>query len=156
MRHLLIFILGTIILADESWKIYDDSTVGRVDITVDSTALIWMYNNVESDSLHMAEIHFDNNNINETVENVGFRLRGNTSRNSQKKSFKLDFNHFVQGRNFYDVEKINLNGEHNDVSILRSKLCWDLFHQIGIVSSRACHMEVYLSLIHISEPTRPY
>ena len=102
MRHLLIFILGTIILADESWKIYDDSTVGRVDITVDSTALIWMYNNVESDSLHMAEIHFDNNNINETVENVGFRLRGNTSRNSQKKSFKLDFNHFVQGRNFYD------------------------------------------------------
>ena len=145
MRHLLIFILGTIILADESWKIYDDSTVGRVDITVDSTALIWMYNNVESDSLHMAEIHFDNNNINETVENVGFRLRGNTSRNSQKKSFKLDFNHFVQGRNFYDVEKINLNGEHNDVSILRSKLCWDLFHQIGIVSSRACHMEVYIN-----------
>ncbi len=145
MRQIVFMLLVSLVFADESWKLYDDSIVGRVDITVDSSALVWMYNNVESDSLHMAEIHFQNSYIDETVENVGFRLRGNTSRYSQKKSFKLDINHFVQGRDFYDVEKINLNGEHNDVSITRSKLCWDLFQQIEIISSRACHMEVYIN-----------
>ena len=145
MKQIVFISLLTILVADESWKLYDNSTVGRIDITVDSSALIWMYNNVESDSLHVAEIHFENYNIDETIENVGFRLRGNTSRQSQKKSFKLDFNHFVQGRDFYDVEKINLNGEHNDVSIIRSKLCWDLYQKIGVVSTRACHMEVYIN-----------
>lgn len=97
MRQFVFDLLLTILSADESWKLYDDSTVGRVDITVDPAALVWMYNNVESDSLHLVEIHFQNSYIDETVGNVGFKLRGNTSRQSQKKSFKLDFNHFILG-----------------------------------------------------------
>ena len=36
---------------------------------------------------------------------MGFRLRGNTSRSSAKKSFKVDFNHFVPGRDFFGIEK---------------------------------------------------
>ena len=36
-------------------------------------------------------------NFTETISNVGFRLRGNTSRNAEKKSFKVAFNAFVQG-----------------------------------------------------------
>ena len=133
------------LMADDSWMIYDDSSVGRVDIYIDPDALNWIYNNVESDSMHVADIHLQNSFIDETVENVGFRLRGNTSRVSQKKSFKLDFNHFVPGRDFYDVEKINLNGEHNDVSIIRSKLAWDLFDSIGMTASRANHVELYIN-----------
>ena len=71
-------------------------------------------------------------------------MRGNTSRTSHKKSFKLDFNHFVPGRDFYGVEKINLNGEHNDVSIIRSKFSWDIFESIEMVAPRANHIEVYI------------
>ena len=143
-RWVLIF-LCSFLMADDSWMIYDDSSVGRVDIYIDPDALNWIYNNVESDSMHVADIHLQNSFIDETVENVGFRLRGNTSRVSQKKSFKLDFNHFFPGRDFYDVEKINLNGEHNDVSIIRSKLAWDLFDSIGMTASRANHVELYIN-----------
>ena len=143
-RWVLIFSCS-FLMADDSWMIYDDSSVSRVDIYVDPASLVWIYNNVESDSMHVADIHFQNSFIDETVENVGFRLRGNTSRVSQKKSFKLDFNHFVPGRDFYDVEKINVNGEHNDVSIIRSKLCWNLFESIGMTASRANHVEVYIN-----------
>ncbi|OGU75821.1 MAG: hypothetical protein A2V93_02485 [Ignavibacteria bacterium RBG_16_34_14] len=39
---------------DESWKLYDDNTVARVDIYIDPSSLEWIYNNVESDSLHFA------------------------------------------------------------------------------------------------------
>src|SRR3989337_4138626 len=104
---------------DESWKIYDDSHVARVDITIDPSSLQWIYNNVQSDSEHVATFHFKNNWIDETVDSIGFRLRGNTSRDSKKKSFKVSFNTFIKGRDFHNVEKLNLNGEHNDPSIIR-------------------------------------
>jgi spore coat protein CotH len=130
---------------DESWKIYSDNKVARIDISIDPSSLEWIYNNVQSDSLHIASMHYTNNYINETVDSIGFRIRGNTSRVSQKKSFKVSFNTFIPGREFYGVDKLNLNGEHNDPSIIRSKLCFDLFQDIGMITSRAIHTEVYIN-----------
>ena len=59
------------------------------------------------------------------VSDVGFRLRGNTSRTAAKKSFKVSFNSFNKKQTFYGLQKMNLNGEHNDASIARSKLFWE-------------------------------
>ena len=133
------------LLSDESWKVYDDSELAVIHITVDPEDLEWMYDNVESDSIHPATIQFQNAYLDETIDSIGFRLRGNTSRNAAKKSFKIDFNHFIPGRDFYDVEKLNLNGEHNDPSIIRSKLCWDFYQNIGMASSRASHAVLYIN-----------
>jgi len=130
---------------DQSYKLYDDTHIARIDITIDPAALEWIYQNVESDSMHYAVFHFQNNWINETVDSIGFRLRGNTSRYSAKKSFKVSFNTFIPGREFYDVDKLNLNGEHNDPSIIRSKLCFDHFNTIGLTASRANHVKVYIN-----------
>ena len=130
---------------DDSWKLYDDSQVARVDITIDPTAIEWLYQNVQSDSEFVASFHFQNAYLNETVDSIGFRLRGNTSRDAYKKSFKVSFNTFVSGREFYGIDKLNLNGEHNDPSIVRSKLCFDHFQTIGMKASRANHVEVYIN-----------
>ncbi len=130
---------------DDSWKLYDDSHTARIDITVNPEILNWIYHNVESDSEHYAVMHFKNSWIDETVDSIGFRLRGNTSRYSAKKSFKISFNTFIKGREFYGVDKLNLNGEHNDPSIIRSKLCFDHFKTIGLTASRANHVEVYIN-----------
>lgn len=146
-RVLLIFLFSGYILADDSWKVYDDTEIAIINITIDEEDLEWIYNgeNVESDSLHLATIHFQNSYLDETIDSIGFRLRGNTSRVAAKKSFKVDFNHFISGRDFYGVEKLNLNGEHNDPSIVRSKLSWDIFQGIGMVSSRAAHTKLYIN-----------
>ena len=145
-RKILALIIFTkFIFPDESWKVYDESELAVIQITVDQEDLEWMYDNVESDSIHPAAIHFQNAYLDETIDSIGFRLRGNTSRNAAKKSFKIDFNHFISGRDFYDVEKLNLNGEHNDPSIIRSKLCWDFYQDIGMASSRASHVLVYIN-----------
>ncbi|NOX17756.1 MAG: T9SS type A sorting domain-containing protein [Chlorobi bacterium] len=130
---------------DESYKLYDDSEVGSIEITIDTVALAWIYEHPQSDSMRVANVHFKNKWIDEYVDSVGFRLRGNTSREAQKKSFKVSFNTFFKGRKFYGVEKLNLNGEHNDPSIIRSKLCWDLFGEIGMTASRAAHIAVYVN-----------
>lgn len=132
---------------DETEMLYDDSEVAIVKITVDPAIIEWLYQdeNLTSDSLHYAQFYFKNKWIEETVDSIGFRLRGNTSRFSEKKSFKVSFNYFIPGREFYGVDKLNLNGEHNDPSIIRSKLCWDQYQNIGMRSSKAAHTEVYLN-----------
>lgn len=130
---------------DESWKVYDDSQIAVINITMDENDLQFMYENFDSDSMHMAAIHFQNVYIDEIIDSVGIRIRGNTSRESAKKSLKLSFNAFVNKGKFYSLEKMNLNGEHNDPSIVRSKLCWDFFNNIGVPSSRAAHAAVYIN-----------
>ena len=146
-KFLYLFFLFVSLNADNSWKVYDDSEMAIINISIDHEDLEWMYQweNVESDSVHPATIHFQNSYIDQIIDSVGFRLRGNTSRTSAKKSFKVDLNHFVPGRNLYGVEKLNLNGEHNDPSIVRSKLSWDFFQRVGMKSSRAAHAKVYIN-----------
>ena len=130
---------------NESWKLFDDSQVARVDITIDPASIQWLYNHVNSDSEFVAQFHFQNAYINDSIDSIGFRLRGNSSRDAAKKSFKISFDTFIKGREFYGVDKLNLNGEHNDPSIIRSKLCFDFYNIIGMNASRANHAEVYIN-----------
>ncbi|MCE1188725.1 MAG: CotH kinase family protein [Ignavibacteria bacterium] len=130
---------------DESWKLYDDSQVAKVEITMSPADLQWMYANTDSDSCHVAKIHFKNKYIDETLDSVGIRLRGATSRDAKKKSFKISFNEFLKGSRFYAVKDLNFNGEHNDPSIIRSKLCFDHFSRIRFKAARASHAELYIN-----------
>jgi hypothetical protein len=127
--------------------IYKDDVIARVDITLpqDSLEVILAPGNEQSDYHFHATFSFDNGVIQETIENVGFRLRGNTSRLSAKKSFKVSFNTYEPGRRWYGVEKLNLNGEHNDPTISRSKICWDLLREIGVPAPRASHVQLYIN-----------
>lgn len=143
LKFLLLFPL--IILASDLDLLYNDSEVAIIEITMDPAGVTWMYDHIDSDSMHLATIHFTNAFIDETIENVGFRLRGNTSRSAQKKSFKVSFNTFEPGRKFYDVEKLNLNGEHNDPSIIRSKLAWDHYQKTNMATTRAAHCALYIN-----------
>ncbi len=139
---------STILIAqteDESWKIYDDSMLGRVDITIPEQTLHYILTHVNSDSEHVAKIRFRNKYIDETIDSIGFRLRGNTSREAEKKSFKISFNTFIKGRKFYGIEKLNLNGEHNDPSIMRSKISFDMYKKAEIAASRTCHINLYIN-----------
>jgi len=129
----------------ENGPLYVDTTVPRVDITVSPDTLAWLYANPESDREFRAAFIFDNGTAHITVDPVGFRLRGNTSRWSQKKSFKVSFNTFTPGGNLYGVEKMNLNGEHNDPSVMRSKIMWDILRQWDIPAPRANHVQLFIN-----------
>lgn len=125
--------------------VFEDSVVPRIDILINPDTLQWLYENVESTTEFHAVFIFNNSELLDTVENVGFRLRGNTSLYSAKKSFKISFNTFETGGNWYGLEKLNLNGEHNDPSVVRSKLCWDLLRDFRIPAPRSNHVRVYIN-----------
>lgn len=130
---------------DKSWMLFDDTQLLEVKITMDKNDFDWMMANPLSDSLHVCTIKLKNKYFDSTLTNVAIRIRGNTSRTAQKKSFKISFNSFQKGRDFYDVEKLNLNGEHNDPSIARSKLSWNLFQKNGFIASRSNHALLYIN-----------
>jgi len=105
----------------EKDAVFGDDVIPRVDILLPADSLAWILNenNLQSNYHFHATFIFDNGNILDTLENVGFRLRGNTSRGADKKSFKISFNTYESGREFYGIEKMNINGEHNDPTIIR-------------------------------------
>jgi spore coat protein CotH len=127
--------------------LYDATRVATIRITIDPTLLdsILAPGNEESDIEHPATFEYDDGVSVEVVENVGFRLRGNTSRFSAKKSYKVSFNSFESGGKFLGVEKLNLNGEHNDPSIIRSHLAWELFASHGVAASRAAPVRLFIN-----------
>lgn len=129
----------------ESGPLFIDTVVPRIDITINPDTLAWIYANVYSDTEFRAKFVFDNGINRDTIDPVGFRLRGNTSRVSKKKSFNISFKKFISGGKLYGLEKLNLNGEHNDPSIMRAKIMWDIMRKWEIPAPRANHVRVYIN-----------
>jgi len=127
--------------------VFKDNEITKIYISIhpDSLAEMLAPENLESYHEYPARFIFQNSQLNDTIFNVGFRIRGNTSRFSAKKSFKVSFNTFTDGGSFYGLEKINLNGEHNDPGIIRSKLSWDILYNFNVPATRSNHVELYIN-----------
>ncbi len=127
--------------------IFDDTTLPEVYIVIDQDSLdqIMTEDNWSSDYEYPATFIFKREAEVDTVFEIGFRIRGNTSRSSAKKSFKVSFNTFIPGREYYGLDKMNLNGEHNDPSIIRSKLSWDIFEAFDVPAPRANHVKLFIN-----------
>ncbi len=131
----------------EPGVVFNDSSIPRIDVEIkqEFLDLILMEGNEAGDEEYLSKVTFSSQEVTKVLDSVGFRLRGNTSRYSAKKSFKVSINAFEKGRDYKGLEKWNLNGEHNDPSIIRSKIAWDLMLQAGAVSARSNHFELYVN-----------
>lgn len=128
-------------------EVYNDAIIPKMEIEINPFYLIKILDpaNADSDEHYPARFIFDDGFNRDTMENIGFRLRGNTSRTSKKKSFKISFNTFEPGRKYKGFEKLNINGEHNDPSVVRAKVCWDLLRDMRIPAPRANHVDLYIN-----------
>lgn len=132
----------------EKGPVFVDDAVPRIDILIPPASLAEILGpeNAFSDELWPATFFFDNGSLRDTVENIGFRLRGGQfSRTARKKSFKVSFNTFEPGRKWQGLEKMNLNGEHNDPTISRARICWDLLREMKVPAPRANHVRLYIN-----------
>lgn len=80
----------------------------------------------------------------DTLYNVGVRMKGNTSRESKKLSFKIDVDEYIN-QTYQGLKTFNLNGNHNDPSISREYLSANMMHSAGNKSLRANHVQLYLN-----------
>ncbi len=145
------FVIGTSLCEAQHYplitheKLFKDTEVAKVFITIHPDSLALLYNNLYGNYQFPVKVKFVSSTIKDSIENVGMGLRGNTSLSAQKKSFQLTFNAHIPGQKFYGLEKMDLIGQHNDPSIIRTKLTWDLFNTFGVPAPRSNHVEVYIN-----------
>ena len=119
--------------------------VASVKIEIDSQNLNLLLAMQNSDLEFPARFIYSSSNLQDTIDDIGFSLRGNTSLNAAKKSFKIAFNYTIAGQKYKGLEKINLNGEHNDVSIMRSKISNEILSELDLFAVRSSYVKLYIN-----------
>ncbi len=126
-------------------RLFADHLIPRFEILINQDSLNALLENPAEKHEYPATFIFNDGYVTDTIENIGFRCRGNTSINASKKSFHISFNSFENGREYRGVEKLDINGQHNDPSVIRSKLAWDIFRGMEIPAPRSNHVEMYIN-----------
>lgn len=83
----------------------------------------------------------------DTIQKVGLRIKGNTSRDAQKKSLRIDFDEFLPFT-FQGLKKMNINGNHNDPSMCRQYLSEYTMNQAYLPSVRGNLIQLYLNGVY--------
>ncbi|MCK9617118.1 MAG: CotH kinase family protein [Lentimicrobiaceae bacterium] len=140
----LFFLLPVSVFSQKN-TLFDDTKVSSININLPADSLQVILTDVLSNHYFMAQFVFSDGILHDTLQNTGFRLRGNTSRYSQKKSFKISFNTYAPGRKYQGVKKINLNGQHNDPTLIREKLFYDVWKNARMPERRTSFVKLYIN-----------
>ena len=78
------------------------------------------------------------------LRNSGIRVRGNTTRNDHKPSFRIDFNRYVDGQDFFGLKAIVINNSWHDPSMLHDDLSMRMFRTMGVPAPRQAHVRLFV------------
>jgi spore coat protein H len=129
---------GVVFPQNEVTKIYLTLPQDSLDLMLSNE---YLGNGIE----FSASFRFVSNALTDTVDVVGIRTRGNTSLQAAKKSFKVDFSVNNGIGKWQGIRELNLNGNHNDPSLMRAKLTWDLMRRYDLPGSRVSYTELYIN-----------
>lgn len=129
----------------QSLSLFDDQVEGKVKIWLPADSMSWLYANPLNTQYLQAKMVYEDGTYSDTIAAIGFRLRGNSSRFAAKKSFKISFNEFVPGRRYQGVKKLNLNGQHNDPTMVREKFFYHIWNKAGLPERRTVFLRLYVN-----------
>ncbi len=124
---------------------FSQNEVPSIYLTLPADSLIAMYIGGNNTDEYVATFAYSGAWSDTSNMAVTMRLRGNTSINAQKKSFRVNFDGVIDSQEWQGLEKLNLIGLQNDPSLVRSKLCHDAFRQAGVFSSQTSFVRVYIN-----------
>lgn len=126
-------------------SLYDDGKVSSIYLELPPDSFQLIISQLINDRYLRARMIFDDGVKRDTLEDIGLRLRGNTSLGAAKKSFKISLNAFVPGREYQGVRKINLRGQHNDPTMVREKLFYEVWKEAGMPERRASFVRLFIN-----------
>ncbi len=144
-KNFILYFFLLFCLSANTQTLFDESRLNQVYITMNDDDLKTLYKDVQADVYFKADFAYFNGTKSDTVKQIAIRLRGNTSRASAKKSFRISFNEYVQGANYQGVKKLNLNGSHNDPTMIREKLFYHCWSKFGLPERRASFVKLYIN-----------
>lgn len=126
---------------------FDQTHVNKIYVTIPQDTLQTLIND-GSGKYYMASFFYTNGIDTLGQDTVGFRIRGNTSLVSQKKSFKISFNTFDTTKKYNGLHKLNLIGNHNDPTCIREKLFYECWEKAGLPKRNTSFVTLYINNIY--------
>lgn len=130
----------------ENNDIFYNNSLSKIELTLSESDKNNLLHPVQVflDQYYPAKFHFYNEKIDTVLQSVGIRIRGNTSRYSKKKSFKIDFKEYG-GEQFFKLKKFNLKPNNNDPSQLRETLSWQMYRNMNVAAARTNYIQLYIN-----------
>ena len=133
-----------------------------VDIQMDADDWQEMLDNAINEEYYVCDVVING----QTFSNVGIRPKGNTSlsqvasSDSDRFSFKIEFDHYQDGQNCWGLDKLVLNNLMSDAAYIKEYLVYDMFdfldmpaseYAMAQVSVNGTDWGVYLALEGVEE-----
>ncbi|MDO4581017.1 MAG: CotH kinase family protein [Bacillota bacterium] len=123
-------------------RLFDDSRVHTIDIVMDD----WdsFIANCESEEYAVCTLIIDG----ETFSNVGIRGKGNTSLSmvssmeSDRYSFKVEFDQYDSSKSYYQLDKLSLNNVIQDTTYMKDYLTYKLMNEFGVAAPLASYVYI--------------
>lgn len=146
--------------------LFDTSTPMEIDILMDEDEWAEMLADATAEEWRSCDVTVNGT----TYYNVGIRPKGNTSLTSiasdpttDRYSFKLEFDHYVDGQTCCGLDKLVLNNDYADATNMKEALVYDMYQWLGVDASlynyAAIHVNgsywgVYLALEAVEDSFR--
>lgn len=120
-------------------KLFDTSSILTVNILMDETDWNDMLENATAEEYYQCDVEVNGT----TFYRVAIRPKGNTSLTSiasdpttDRYSFKLEFDHYVDGQTCFGLDKLILNNNYADATNMKEALIYDMYQYLGADASR--------------------
>ena len=118
--------------------LFDTSSILSVNIQMDEADWNDMLENATAEAYYQCNVE-----VNGTMfYQVGIRPKGNTSLSAianddttDRYSFKLEFDHYVDGQTCFGLDKLILNNNYADATNLKEALIYDMYQYLGADAS---------------------
>lgn len=118
--------------------LFDTSSILSVNIQMDEEDWNDMLENATAETYYQCNVE-----VNGTMfYQVGIRPKGNTSLSAianddttDRYSFKLEFDHYVDGQTCFGLDKLILNNNYADATNLKEALIYDMYQYLGADAS---------------------
>ncbi|MCQ6560748.1 CotH kinase family protein [Paenibacillus mendelii] len=129
-------------------QVFPKDKVIDVKITIDADEFQDMIDNASQEVMKSATVEYNGIQYN----NVGIRTKGNLSlrsvvsmTDSDRYSFKLSFDEYLDNQTLYGISKINLNNNYSDASYMREFLTYELASEMGLPTPGFSYVNVYVN-----------
>lgn len=121
---------------DYAGGVFDKDKITAIDIQVDEDDWQNMLDNATKEEYISCNLTING----QTITAVGIRPKGNSSlktvasSDSDRYSFKFEFDHYIEGQTFMGLDKMVINNVQSDATYMKDYLSYDLMTYIGVKS----------------------
>lgn len=124
--------------------IFDDSYVHSIDVIVDPTSWQTLLDTASDKEYINCNLLIDN----QLFTNIGIRAKGNSSltmvnsSDSDRYSFKIEFDQYDNSTSYYGLDKLTLNNIIQDSTYMKDYLVYTLMGEFGVPSPLVSYTEL--------------